>query len=127
VEQTVASVEGQTLTVKHKDEEQKIAVSPETPIVAYVPGDKSDLKPGAKATSLPSLSCARDRAATEIKLRGEQGLPTRNGQARAWQRRGRSSAGKHKTAVRTAPDAPEWLDTAVPAIQSRRWRAAWTR
>ncbi len=48
VEQTVASVEGQTLTVKYKDGEKKIIVSPETPIVAYVPGDKNDLKPGAK-------------------------------------------------------------------------------
>ncbi len=48
VEQTVASVEGQTLTVKYKDGEQKIIVSPEKPIVAYVPGDRSDIKPGAK-------------------------------------------------------------------------------
>ncbi len=48
VEQTVASIEGQTLMVKYKDGEQKIVVSPETPIVAYLPGDKSDLKPGAK-------------------------------------------------------------------------------
>ena len=48
VEQTVASVEGQTLMVKYKDGEQKIIVSPETPIVAYVAGDKGDLKPGAK-------------------------------------------------------------------------------
>ncbi len=48
VELTVASVEGQTLMVKYKDGEKKIIVSPETPIVAYVAGDKSDLKPGAK-------------------------------------------------------------------------------
>jgi hypothetical protein len=44
VDQIVASVEGQTLTVKYKDGEQKIIVGPETPIV----GDRSDLKPGAK-------------------------------------------------------------------------------
>jgi hypothetical protein len=48
VEQIVASVEGQTLMVKYKDGEQKIIVGPETPIVAYLPGDRSDLKPGAK-------------------------------------------------------------------------------
>ena len=48
VEQTIASVEGQTLMVKYKDGEKKIIIGPETPIVAYVPGDKSDLKLGAK-------------------------------------------------------------------------------
>jgi hypothetical protein len=48
VEQTVAGVDGQTLTVKYKDGEKKIVVPPDTPIVTYVPGDKSDLKPGTK-------------------------------------------------------------------------------
>ena len=48
VEQTVAGVEGRTLTAKYKDGEKKITVSPDTPIVTYVPGDKSELKPGVK-------------------------------------------------------------------------------
>jgi len=48
VEQIVAGVDGQTLTEKYKDGEKKIIVPPDAPIVAYVPGDKSDLKPGAK-------------------------------------------------------------------------------
>jgi hypothetical protein len=48
VDQTVASVDGQTMMVKYKDGEKKIIVSPDTPVVAYVLGDKSDLKPGAK-------------------------------------------------------------------------------
>jgi hypothetical protein len=48
VEQIVTAVEGQTLTVKYKDGEKKIFVPANTPIVTYVPGDKSDLKPGAK-------------------------------------------------------------------------------
>ena len=47
VEQTAASSEGQVLTLKYKDGEKKIVVTPETPIVLYVPGDKSELKPGA--------------------------------------------------------------------------------
>ena len=46
VEQTSASAEGQMLTLKYKDGEKKIIVSPDTPIVIYVPGDKSELKPG---------------------------------------------------------------------------------
>jgi hypothetical protein len=48
VEQIVAGVDGQTLTVKYKDGEKKVIVPPDAPIVTYVPGDKSDLKPGAK-------------------------------------------------------------------------------
>jgi hypothetical protein len=48
VEQTVASSDGQTLTLKYKDGEKKILVPANTPIVSYVPGDKSELKPGAK-------------------------------------------------------------------------------
>ena len=48
VEQVVTAVDGQTLALKYKDGEKKIFVPPSTPIVVYVPGDKSDLKPGAK-------------------------------------------------------------------------------
>ena len=46
VEQTSASADGQVLTLKYKDGEKKIIVSPDTPIVTYSPGDKSELKPG---------------------------------------------------------------------------------
>src|SRR3954468_6737928 len=38
VEQTVAGVDGEVLSVKYKDGEKKIAVTPETAIVSYVPG-----------------------------------------------------------------------------------------
>jgi hypothetical protein len=48
VEQSVAGSDGQTLTLKYKDGEKKIVVPANTPIVSYVPGDKSELKPGAK-------------------------------------------------------------------------------
>ena len=48
VEQIATAVDGRTLTMKYKDGEKKIFVAADTPIVAYVPGDKSDLKPGAK-------------------------------------------------------------------------------
>ncbi|MEA2876470.1 MAG: hypothetical protein QOF14_1666 [Hyphomicrobiales bacterium] len=47
VEQTAASADGQVLTLKYKDGEKKIVVSPDTPIVVYVPGEKSELKAGA--------------------------------------------------------------------------------
>ena len=48
VTQSVVGNEGRTLTVKYKDDEKKVVVSPETPVVTYVPADKSELKAGAK-------------------------------------------------------------------------------
>jgi hypothetical protein len=41
------------ITLKYKEGEKKIVVVPETMIVTYVPGDKSELKPGSKSSSLP--------------------------------------------------------------------------
>jgi hypothetical protein len=52
VEQTVAGVDGQVLTVKYKGGEQKIVVPPEAVILAYAVGDKSELKPGAHVAIL---------------------------------------------------------------------------
>jgi hypothetical protein len=48
VEQTVAGVDGPVLTVKYKDGEKKVLITPETAVVTYVTGDKNDLKPGTK-------------------------------------------------------------------------------
>ena len=48
VAQTVAGNDGHTLTIKYKDGEKKVMVGPDTPVVTYVPGGKSDLTPGAK-------------------------------------------------------------------------------
>jgi hypothetical protein len=65
VAESVAGNDGHTLTVKYKDGEKKVVVSPETPVVTYVPGDKSDLKAGAKAIAfvkkLPDGSFQTDR------------------------------------------------------------------
>ena len=44
----VTSVGEHEIRLKYKDGEKKIVVGPECPIVSYAPGDKSDLKPGAK-------------------------------------------------------------------------------
>ena len=48
VAQTVAGNDGHTLMIKYKDGEKKVVVSPDTPVVTYVPADKSDLKTGAR-------------------------------------------------------------------------------
>jgi hypothetical protein len=48
VAETVAGNDGHTLMVKYKGGDKKVEVSPDTPVVTYVPADKSDLKAGAK-------------------------------------------------------------------------------
>jgi len=48
VAETVAGTDGQKILVKYKDGEKNIVVPPDTPIVTFVAGDKSELKPGAK-------------------------------------------------------------------------------
>jgi len=45
---TVKGTDGQNILVKYKDGEKKVVVPPDTPIVTFVAGDKSELKPGAK-------------------------------------------------------------------------------
>jgi hypothetical protein len=48
VAETVKGTDGQNILVKYKDGEKKVVVPPQTPIVAFVAGDKAELKPGAK-------------------------------------------------------------------------------
>src|SRR3954464_2549051 len=48
VSQSVVSNDGHTLLIKYKDGEKKVSVPPETPVVTYVPADRSELKAGAK-------------------------------------------------------------------------------
>jgi hypothetical protein len=48
VADSVVGNDGHTLMVKYRGGDKKVVVSPETPVVTYVPADKSDLKPGAK-------------------------------------------------------------------------------
>ena len=48
VTQMVTAVDGPTITLKYKDGEKKIVVTNDTAIVTYVPGNKDELKPGAK-------------------------------------------------------------------------------
>jgi hypothetical protein len=45
---SVAANDGHSLMVKYEDGEKQVEVLPDTPVVTYVPADKSDLKAGAK-------------------------------------------------------------------------------
>jgi hypothetical protein len=48
VEQAVTGVDGPVLSVKYKEGEKKLVVTPETVVVTYVPGNKDEVKPGTK-------------------------------------------------------------------------------
>ncbi|MCK1313060.1 hypothetical protein [Bradyrhizobium sp. 23] len=48
VSESVVGNDGHTLLVKYKDGEKKVFVADNTPVVIFVPGDRSDLKAGAK-------------------------------------------------------------------------------
>jgi uncharacterized cupin superfamily protein len=47
VAETVKSVDGQVVTVKYKDGEKRIVIPPDARILAYVPGERGELKVGA--------------------------------------------------------------------------------
>jgi hypothetical protein len=65
VSESVVGNDGHTLLVKYKDGEKKVLVTPETPVVTYVPAAKNDLKAGAKVIAfmkqLPDGSFETDR------------------------------------------------------------------
>jgi hypothetical protein len=48
VEQSVAGVDGPMLSVKYKDGEKKLLVTPETIVVTYVTGSRDEVKPGTR-------------------------------------------------------------------------------
>lgn len=52
---TVTGVDGPVITVKFKDGEQKIIVTPDVPIVRFEVGDMSAVKPGAAFTVLRAV------------------------------------------------------------------------
>jgi hypothetical protein len=62
---TVAGNDGHTLTVRYKGGEKKVEVTPDTPVVTYVPGDKAELKAGSQIIAftkkLPDGSLEADR------------------------------------------------------------------
>ena len=48
VAESVAGNDGYALLVKYRGGEKKVLISQDTPVATYVPGDKSELKAGAK-------------------------------------------------------------------------------
>ena len=74
VDQTVNGNDGQTLSVKYKDGEKKILVTPETAVVTYVPGSKDDLKPGTKIFVGAGKKMADGTVSTPRVTYGKDGL-----------------------------------------------------
>ena len=48
VAENVVANDGRTLTIKYKGGDKKVELAPDTPVVTFVPGNKSDLKAGAQ-------------------------------------------------------------------------------
>ena len=74
VDQTVNGNDGQTLSVKYKDGEKKILVTPETAVVTYVAGSKDDLKPGTKVFVAAGKKMADGSVQTPRITYGKDGL-----------------------------------------------------
>jgi uncharacterized protein DUF5666 len=74
VDETVRGVDGNTFTLKYKGGEQKVMVTEQTPIVAYVPGDRSDLKVG-KAIFIPAATRAEDGTLRAPRISVERTAP----------------------------------------------------
>ena len=74
---TVATVaaagDGQTLTLKYKDGTQDIRVKPGIPIVTFAPGERADVKVGAKVFLGAAKGADGDLTATRI-LVGKDGM-----------------------------------------------------
>jgi hypothetical protein len=73
VDTSVAAVDGQMLTLKYKDGEKKLLVTPKTAIVAYAPGDRAELKPGIKLIAVAQKQADGSLQATRISY-GRDGL-----------------------------------------------------
>jgi hypothetical protein len=48
VDTLVTGVDSHTLTMKYKDGEKKLVVTPQTVVVTYAPGDAAEVGPGTK-------------------------------------------------------------------------------
>ena len=76
VEQTVVGVDGQLLTLKYKDGEKKVLVTPDTMIVTYVPGTK------ARSRREQKFSSSAPRSRRTERFRPRASITARTGSGR---------------------------------------------
>jgi hypothetical protein len=74
VETSVAGVDGQMITVKYKDGDKKVLVTPQTAIVRMVPGDAADVKAGTKVIIFGATKGADGGWSTQRVTYGKDGL-----------------------------------------------------
>jgi hypothetical protein len=70
---TAAANDGQSLTLKYKDGEKKVLIGPDTPVVTFVPGSKSELKAGAQVIAF-AMKRSDGSLGTRRVLVGRDGL-----------------------------------------------------
>jgi hypothetical protein len=70
---TAAADDGQSLTLKYKEGEKKVLVAPDTPVVTFVPGNKSELKAGAQVVAFATKRSDGSLEARRV-LVGRDGL-----------------------------------------------------
>jgi hypothetical protein len=69
----VKAIDGDVLTIKYRDGEKKIVVTPETSIVRFEVGDRSELKEGAKIVATVLRSPAGESQVARINV-GRDGI-----------------------------------------------------
>jgi hypothetical protein len=69
----IKGIDGDVLTVKYKDGEKKIIVTPETSIVRFEPGARSELHKGTKIVATVSQGADGDRQVVRINV-GRDGI-----------------------------------------------------
>lgn len=74
VETSVAGVDGQTVTVKYKDGDKKVTITPQTSIVRMVPGDAADVKAGTKVIIFAAMKGADGGWSTQRVTYGKDSL-----------------------------------------------------
>jgi hypothetical protein len=70
----VTAADGNVLTVKYKDGEKKVMVTPQTAIVRVVAGDKAEVKPGAKIIIMGATKDADGTLTTQSIYVGKDGI-----------------------------------------------------
>ena len=74
VTEKVAKIDGHTMTLTYKGGEQKILVTPQTPVVAYALGGRDDLKPG-HAIFIAAATKAEDGSLRAVRVSVQRDAP----------------------------------------------------
>ena len=74
VEQMTAAADGHTLTIKDKQGEKKLLISASTAVIAFVPGDMSELKPGTALAVIDAKRLPEGLLQANIIIYGRDGI-----------------------------------------------------